>query len=188
MVSCRLSLPSCSGRPEGLETFGLAQGVPQIEYPRSSVFLQAPFMLSSSVLTRLNAPTLGSLEHSDDRQWGNPFHPHRCCLYRAVVCRTLVLPALMIIGALLAIVWDLWVRVNFEPLCKHFNKKAGYCNPTSRLGKEEGAFQMKRSGIEMETTGQDEGAQERPVNFVTWTVALTHTLSPTRSFRGETII
>ena len=72
--------------PEGLEMFGLAQGLSQIEYPRSSVFLQAPFMPSSSVLTRLNTPTLGSLEHSDDHQWGDTLIASACkgLLYAAL--------------------------------------------------------------------------------------------------------
>lgn len=64
-------------------------------------------------------------------------------------------PVLMVIGALLAVVWDLWVREKFTLLCTTFNERSGVATQPPAQGREEGA-QRKSSGTEIEIPDQDE--------------------------------
>lgn len=147
--------------PGALGMFGLAQGVSQIE----SVLPDPVYAL----LSGLNAATVGlialagmqlSTQTITDGMTRTILIGSACAglLYTALW----YFPVLMVIGALMVIIWDLWMQEKFELLCERFNKSREEKSPANQPpapANEEGV-QTENSRTDIEITDQDERKSE----------------------------
>ena len=136
--------------------FGLAQGVSRVE----SV-LPGPVY---ALLSGLNAATVGlialagvqlSTRTITDKITRTILIGAACAglLYTALW----YFPVLIVIGALLAIVWDLWLREKFELLRNHVNERRGIASQPPAQAREEG---VQRESLETEVVIMDRDENE----------------------------